>query len=320
VVQPPHLAAAFSNIQRDAIGLLPNQQTAPQPSRLGKVEEDENLDQDEDEEDEEEESKSSSVPLPKMQPQKRKNEDYPSWGGSGQRTDQGQVTGPLFSPSPMSAPVVASQGSSDDAILIIEEQPAQFGRFRYLAEARMTYLEGRRPGTYPTVRINDKYKSYIPNGTLVHAKIVTRYNDARGQPIPHWHTLSGKDGLPPSQPLVNGRCVFRNLVIQRHRTAEKHNAADQRSARILFSLSFSLGHEQRTTYVITTPVFNADLKIDRLSHSSCPAEGGVSIFILCSKVCSFLRLLVRLTTADSEEDDRAAHQRQPLRQLCARKP
>ena len=236
--------------------------------------------------DDDERSKQSSVR--KTMPQKRKNDDYSGHGGTALRTEHGVVHGASSAPGPVPVPHALSPAqdvSPQDAILIIDEQPAQFGRFRYIAEARMTYLEGRRPGTYPTVRINEKYQQYIPNGSLVHAKIVTRFNDARGQPVPHWHTLAGKDGLPPSQPLINGRCIFRNLVIQRHRTSEKHDAADQRAARILFSITFRLGTEQRTAYVVSSPVFNADLKIDRLSHSSCPAEGGATIFILCSKVC-----------------------------------
>jgi hypothetical protein len=45
-----------------------------------------------------------------------------------------------------------------NSVLHIEEQPAQFGRFRYIAEGRLTFIEGRRLGSYPTITVNPNYR------------------------------------------------------------------------------------------------------------------------------------------------------------------
>ena len=214
------------------------------------------------------------------------------------------------------------QNGSDDDILIIDEQPAQFGRFRYVAEGRLTFVEGRRPGTYPTVFINPKYRHLVPDGTIVNATLLTRFDDAHGQPVPHWHTLSTKDGCRVPQALRGGQCTFRYLVIQRSRTDGRHSVADQRAVRIQFSVDYFDGLSQRTATAISLPIFNADLKIDRLSQSSCSVEGGCTVFILCSKVIAahvFTPVYFDKCdcSLDSKEDDRTAHQRQSVLQLHA---
>lgn len=171
-----------------------------------------------------------------------------------------------------------------NSVLHIEEQPAQFGRFRYIAEGRLTFIEGRRPGSYPTITVNPNYRQFIPDGTLIDVRLVTRHDDANGVPVPHWHTLNTREGGSIPQPLHNGRCTFRYLVVQRNKSDVKYNAADQRAVRLMFTIKYTMAEEQRTASVMSQPIFNADLKIDRLSHSSSPVEGGNTIFILCSKI------------------------------------
>ena len=177
----------------------------------------------------------------------------------------------------------ADAGGSSD-ILLLAEQPAQFGRFRYQAEGRQSSIEGRHPGSFPTVVVNPRFASIVPEGTKIQASLVLRHSDTLGNYQPHWHVLTTKDGSDPAQAMHNGRCIFRNLVVQRQKTDTKHNVADQRAVRIMFYTVVPFAGEMRTVSVITDPIFNADLKIDRLSHCTSPSVGGVSVFILCSKV------------------------------------
>ncbi len=84
----------------------------------------------------------------------------------------------------------------------------------------------------------------------------------------------------------------------------------------MFTIKYTMAEEQRTASVMSQPIFNADLKIDRLSHSSSPVEGGNTIFILCSKVKEPMFwpvLIIRMNNnnnmllIDPEEDDSTTH-------------
>lgn len=57
---------------------------------------------------------------------------------------------------------------------------------------RYAGLEGVHPGTYPSVRVNPAFAHLIPDGTLIHVKLVTRFDDIHGRPQEHWHVLTGK--------------------------------------------------------------------------------------------------------------------------------
>ncbi len=84
-------------------------------------------------------------------------------------------------------------------MLLIAEQPAQFGRFRYEAEGRQNCLEGRNEASFPTVLVNPQYKHLIPDGSVMNVTLVTRQNDEMGDPLPHWHVLTSRDGGPVAQ-------------------------------------------------------------------------------------------------------------------------
>lgn len=178
-----------------------------------------------------------------------------------------------------------------EAVLSIIEQPYQFGRFRYQAEGRENPLEGQQAGSFPTIGVKPEFAHLVPPGALIHPRLLLRFGDENGRCIEHYHTLIGKDSQPIARPLVNGMCVFDNLVVQRQRSQEKRAISDQRSVRIGFSVIF---HFERTLYVsevISVPIFNADLKIDYISHSTCPVDGA-DIVVLCSKVRLRMKCIV----------------------------
>ena len=170
-------------------------------------------------------------------------------------------------------------------MLIITDQPATIGRFRYLAEGRQNSLRGRTDKGFPTVAVNPAVRGLLPDGTMVRVSLVTRYDDARGLPVKHWHVLEGREGQPVDQPLVDGEAVFSNLVVKRARSDVKHSAEDQRAIRLLFTVAFEgPGGQQCLAQVASQPVFSTELKVDHVSHSSCAADAGSSIVLLTSKV------------------------------------
>lgn len=60
-----------------------------------------------------------------------------------------------------------------------------------------------------------RYRHIVPDGTLVSVSLITRYDDDRGVPVSHWHTLEAKEGGPVSKPLTLGSARFPNLVVTR---------------------------------------------------------------------------------------------------------
>lgn len=65
---------------------------------------------------------------------------------------------------------------------------------RYAKEKRRTPLPGRRDGGFPTVRVADRYRDVLPDGTHIQASVVTRQDGEDGIPRPHWHRLEGREG------------------------------------------------------------------------------------------------------------------------------
>jgi hypothetical protein len=165
-----------------------------------------------------------------------------------------------------------------EGVLVLEIEPAQFGRFRYEAEGRQNSLEGCDSDTFPTVRVSPEWISYVPDGTVVNVSLVRRH-DLK----PHHHMLASKDGTDTRQVLCDGRATFPNLVVRRHRSALRYSPEDQRAVRLLFTLSFMKDGTATDACCVSKPIFNSDLKIVGCSHRSGTVNGTDAI-VLCSKV------------------------------------
>lgn len=210
----------------------------------------------------------------------------------------GTGVGPALLPSLLTKPCYtppASRSSSrsvphiacpNPPLLLITEQPAQFGRFRYESEHRQTCLEGRTAGLFPAVCVNPLYRHLVLDDLQVHASLVRRCNDELNHPMPHWHVLAGKDNGPAIQAVVDGKAVFQHLVVKRQRNcnAEQQNRDDHRVVRLKFSIQLQTPDGLLESYVISDPVFSACLRIDRISHTVGPATGETKVFLLCTKI------------------------------------
>jgi hypothetical protein len=103
--------------------------------------------------------------------------------------------------------------------------------------------------------------------------------------VKHWHTLQGKEGRTTAQAVHGGKAEFQHLVIKRAAKSEvRHRADDQRVVRLHFQLSFNYGNKTETVSVVSEPVFSTELRIERVSHNSSPAQGLSSMIVLCTKV------------------------------------
>lgn len=101
---------------------------------------------------------------------------------------------------------------------------------------------------------------------------------------PHHHVLAAKDGGPTAQPLVRGRATFSNLVVKRQRSDVRYPSEDQRAVRLLFSVSFPRDGSMVHAQVVSPPIFNSDLKINRVSHKAGPMHAPTDVMLFCSKV------------------------------------
>jgi hypothetical protein len=115
--------------------------------------------------------------------------------------------------------------------------------------------------------------------------LVTRYDAPNGDKVNHWHTLENKSGSTTTTKVNGGQAVFPHLVIKRLKTTERQRPADQRVVRLHFELTYTAedGTEQ-TAAATSQPVFNSELRIDRLSHATCPADAPTEMFVLCTKI------------------------------------
>lgn len=192
---------------------------------------------------------------------------------------------PAASPVPTAVPHAhhpPARGAASDAlegVLVLAVAPSQFGRFRYEAEGRQNCIEGEERGTYPTVAIAQDWAALCPDGTIVTVSLVRR-DDMR----PHHHVLAAKDGGPTAQPLVRGRATFSNLVVKRQRSDVRYPSEDQRAVRLLFSVSFPRDGSMVHAQVVSPPIFNSDLKINRVSHKAGPMHAPTDVMLFCSKV------------------------------------
>lgn len=176
-------------------------------------------------------------------------------------------------------------------VLQIIEQPAERGRFRYSKERRNTALNGRREGSFPSVALvpDGPFRNCIREGTMVDVHVVTKDDDALGDPVHHWHVLEGKDGDPVARSIdKNGHASFPHLVVTRgpcnDKSPSKRSSEDQQVIRLMFSIVFRT--ESGTlvrSRILSDPIHGRDLKLHKVSHSSVPAKGGEVIF-LTSKV------------------------------------
>ena len=157
--------------------------------------------------------------------------------------------------------------------------------FRYEAEGRHRSLGGRTDGRHPTVVIHPSHRKHIPDGALLHVSLVTRHDGPNGTLLPHWHTLEHKNGEDTSTTVVGGQAIFTNLIIKRQKTKEKHPPEDQRVVRLHFHITYT-GPEGKAMMASVTsqPVFNSELRIDRISHPVCPANSSVEMFVLSTKI------------------------------------
>eukprot|EP00048_Salpingoeca_helianthica_P003760 m.70222 g.70222 ORF g.70222 m.70222 type:complete len:650 (-) comp12880_c1_seq4:238-2187(-) len=172
-----------------------------------------------------------------------------------------------------------SGGPGLEGILRLVVQPSQFGRFRYEAEGRQNCVEGEEKGTFPTVEIAPEWAPLCPDGTYVNVSLVRR-DDFRV----HHHILSSKDGGQTQQPLINRRATFSNLVVKRQRSEIRYPSEDQRAVRLLFTVSFPRDGVITQAYAVSQPVFNAELKINRVSHKAGPMAAYTDVMLFCSKV------------------------------------
>eukprot|EP00124_Ichthyophonus_hoferi_P001867 Ihof_evm7s110 gene=Ihof_evmTU7s110 len=171
-------------------------------------------------------------------------------------------------------------------LVIITNQPAPFGRFRYKSEQRERSLEADKG--YPEVQINPKYFNIVPSGAAMTVRLVTKTVDERGESSPHFHELAG--GTSVLLMGVERKAIFDNLTVlmSKQGSAEpgsaRRNKEDQRAVRLRFEITFV--HQDVTYYGCATsqPVFNAKLMVNKVSHAFGPVTGQNEIVLLCSKV------------------------------------
>jgi hypothetical protein len=171
------------------------------------------------------------------------------------------------------------EGPEIEGVLVLTVPPSQFGRFRYEAEGRQNCLEGEERGTFPTISVAPAWAAHCPDGTMVSVSLVRR-DDLRA----HHHVLAAKDGGPTQQPLLRGRATFSNLVVKRQRSDVRYPSEDQRAVRLLFSVSLTKDGTTVHSHVVSPPIFNADLKINRVSHKAGPMHAATDVMLFCSKV------------------------------------
>ena len=166
-----------------------------------------------------------------------------------------------------------------EGVLVMEIEPAAFGRFRYEAEGRQNNIEGCEADSFPTVAVSPEWAPYVPEGSVVRVSLVRRH-DFRS----HHHILASKDNSNTDQALQGGRAVFPNLVVKRQKSSTRYPPEDQRAVRLLFTLPIVRDGVQTEAFCVSRPIFNSDLKICHLSHHSGPADQYTEVVILCSKV------------------------------------
>jgi len=181
-----------------------------------------------------------------------------------------------------------------EGVVMMEVEPAQFGRFRYEAEGRQNCLEGEK-NSFPTVCVSAEWASYVPDGTPINVSLVRRH-DLK----PHHHLLVSKDGGETRQYLRNGRAVFPNLVVKRQRSALRYPPEDQRAVRLLFSMTFIKDGTPTDAFCVSKPIFNSDLKICGCSHRCGPADQWTDAILLCSKV---QKKSIAIRIAENTESD-----------------
>ena len=181
-------------------------------------------------------------------------------------------------------PKPGSRKASSANVLLIKEQPAHYGRFRYQAEGRQNCLGGRVEGTSPSVQINPAYRNMVPDGTVINVDLVTRHNSPSGELVKHWHSLEGKDSSETVQKLVDGVARFDNLVVKRQKSAVRHKSEDQRVIRLHFTVEYIENGTKKLAEVTSQPVFSSELRIERMSLETGRVDETPTVFLLTSKV------------------------------------
>lgn len=198
-------------------------------------------------------------------------------------------------------------------VLTILEQPTEHGRFRYAKEKRRTPLNGRREGTFPVVGVQDEWQHKVRDGTIIYASVVTRQNDSRGIPIPHWHGLEGKTGESATQRVVQGKATFSNLVVVRNERNTHRCAEDHQVIRIMFQIKFQdpeTGEQCHVStsnamfpstfalltrivscvcaitqsFTVSEPIYGTELKIHNVSHRIIATDKDTEVIFLTSKI------------------------------------
>eukprot|EP00041_Stephanoeca_diplocostata_P014446 m.262780 g.262780 ORF g.262780 m.262780 type:complete len:492 (+) comp19698_c0_seq3:891-2366(+) len=171
-------------------------------------------------------------------------------------------------------------------VLTILEQPTEHGRFRYKKEKRRTPLNGRKEGTFPAVGLQGEWQHKVRDGTVIYASVVTRQNDSRGIPMPHWHGLEGKTGESATQRVVQGKATFSNLVVVRNERNAHRCAEDHQVIRIMFQVKFDDPEtgEHYYSFVVSEPIYGTELKIHNVSHRIIATERETEVIFLTSKI------------------------------------
>eukprot|EP01135_Chromosphaera_perkinsii_P007985 Nk52_evm57s1073 gene=Nk52_evmTU57s1073 len=172
-------------------------------------------------------------------------------------------------------------------LIYVSNQPSKFGRFRYKSEQRECVIDSEKG--FPTVAVNAQFSSLVPFGTPISVSLVTKTLNSNGEPDPHWHELSGSQSVPLQEGLY---AVFDELSILMEKNSginvKKANVQtkkeNQRACRLLFEITFSVNGQPFYGRCVSDPIFNANLRISKLSHSQGSAAGGNEAIVLCSKV------------------------------------
>jgi len=75
-----------------------------------------------------------------------------------------------------------------------------------------------------------------------------------------------------------------SVIMDKGAGADIRNKDDQRAIRLKFEVSFTINGQRTVSSVLSQPVFNAKLIINKISHAHGPANGGTEVIILCSKI------------------------------------
>ncbi|KNC75739.1 hypothetical protein SARC_11743, partial [Sphaeroforma arctica JP610] len=191
-------------------------------------------------------------------------------------------------PQSMLPPELIEQGAEInivDDLLAITNTPSQFGRFRYKSEQRERPLSAEKG--FPEVTLNPAYSHLVAVGAMVTVRIVTKTTNEKMEVLPHYHELGGTSEAPLLGP--QRKAVFDNLTVlmSKHtgnKSDTKRNKDDQRACRLLFELQFTSGDKTLYGYVVSFPIFNAKLMINKLSTGFGSCNGQNEVILLCSKV------------------------------------